>query len=123
MRNLHWNVYRYDFNSREIKIWDMFQHVSFNDDVSKLLKKKLNRDEFAEKLRSAAAYYFWSRCEYEVVVTSWPPHITPGEFRRLTLEENCRYNINLEEGIKIDIYQQLDLNWERFVDYVFGVKA
>ena len=45
-------------------------------------------------------YYFWARCEYEVVISGWPP--AHGDVDR-----------------KVDIYEQLMLNWYAFVDYVW----
>ena len=31
-------------------------------------------------------YYFWSKCEHEVVISSFPIHIKKEEFNRLTEE-------------------------------------
>ena len=120
MRDLHWNVFRHDFNSREIEVFDVFHHISFRDEVYKLLKKNLSRDEFSKELRSSAMYYFWSKCEYEVVVASWPPYITADELRKLSRDGRKHYDVSLEIGEKVDIFQQMNLNWEQFVDYVWG---
>lgn len=128
--NLQWNVFREDFNSHEIEKFDIFKHGSFKNEVTKLKKKKLNREDFAKELRSISMYYFWSKCEHEVVITSWPPYIDYKEFERISREykamedsesEVPRYhrNVRLATGAKVDIYQQLELNWERFVDYVY----
>jgi len=64
-------------------------------------KKKYTPDELVEmELRRKCMYYFWSKCEYEVIVTGWP-------------------DTNTER--KIDIYQQLDANWELFKKMAFEV--
>lgn len=64
-------------------------------------KKKYTPDELVEmELRHKCMYYFWSKCEYEVMVTGWP-------------------DTNTER--KIDIYQQLDANWELFKKMAFEV--
>lgn len=61
-------------------------------------KKKYTTDELVElKLRHKCMYYFWSKCEYEVIVTGWPDTKTER---------------------KIDIYQQLDANWDVFKSMV-----
>lgn len=98
---LSWMVYRYDFNKKTIEPYDIFKHYSFLQDFEKLRKKSktLSFEEFSEQLRKTLMYYFWSRCEYEVIISAWPP----------------------KEGtaIKIDIYQQAMLNKDIFFEYVW----
>jgi hypothetical protein len=62
-------------------------------------KQKYTPDELLEmELRRKCMYFFWSKCEYEVIVTGWPDTKTEK---------------------KIDIYQQLDANWDIFKNTVF----
>ena len=62
-------------------------------------KKKHTPDELIEReLRRKCQYYFWAKCEYEVIVTGWPGTKTER---------------------KIDIYDQLDANWDVFKSMVF----
>ena len=64
-------------------------------------KKKYTPDALIEReLRHTCMYYFWGKYEYEVIVTGWP-------------------DTNTEK--KIDIYQQLEANWEIFKNLVFEV--
>lgn len=125
-----WNVYNRDFNSRKIEVFNIFDHSSFRDSVRKLRKKKLPKEEFAEQLKREVMYYFWSKYEYEVVVTSFPPYIDKKELDRLNTayeEYNTKYgryplriDAYPEIGEKIDIYEQVLLNWDAFVNYVWG---
>ena len=63
--------------------------------------KKYTPDELIEmELRRKCQYYFWAKCEYEVIVTGWPDTKTER---------------------KIDIYEQLDANWETFKNMAFEV--
>lgn len=49
-------------------------------------------------------YWFWSKCEYEIVISPWVGR-------------------NKEEAeVKIDIYDQVMLNFNRFVDYCWSFK-
>lgn len=130
MNKMWWNVFREDINSREIEVFNIFCHGSFSEDVTKLKKKKLSREEFAKELKSISMYYFWCKSEHEVVITSWPPYIDSKELDRLNTEYEehnqkwgrypYRMDVRLDVGKKIDIYQQLSLNWENFVDYVYN---
>ena len=129
---LIWNVYKNDFNSREIEKFNIFEHGRFNEDVQKHLKKCKTKEEFADEVRRDLMYYFWSKCEYEIVITSWPPHITTQELDKLNAEyeetlnkynrEPYRLYANLDVGKKVDIYEQVMMNYEAFVDYVWNHK-
>lgn len=96
---MEWNVYIGDFNSARIKSYNVFNNGSFLEDCKINWKKnKGDRQAFSERLRRDLMYYYWSKCEWEVVVSSWPEG--RGE-------------------AKIDVYDQVMLNWELFVDYVW----
>lgn len=122
MSEMQWNVFRECVDRQKIEVFDVFQHASFNKDVLKLKKKKLSYENFAKELKSIVMYYFWSKSECEVVITSWPPYIEKDEFTRITTEkaDYYRHHVRLAVGTKVDVYQQLALNWDRFVGYVYS---
>ena len=106
---LTWNTFMEDFNKREIVVYNIFKHQSFRDDCKKVVKnfdKTLNttgvfdREAFKEKIRRELMYYFWSKCEYEIILTAWPPN---DKFR----------------DSKIDVYDQVMLNFDVFIDYLW----
>lgn len=103
MRDMHWWVYTEDFNGKKIEKYDIFRHSSFSDDVRKAYKKHRNdHDSFCESVRKSLAYYFWSKCEWETVVTSW---VRPGYVK----------------PVKIDVYDQVIMNWDVFIEYVWNM--
>ena len=127
-----WNVYREDFNHRAIVEYNIFDHSSFAQDVNKLLKADIPKDEFAEQLKRSLMYWFWCKSEHEVVISSWPVYIDKEELDRINIEHEeynnkwgrYPYKINVapEVGEKIDIYSQVMMNWEQFVEYVWSNK-
>ena len=129
---LKYYVYYHNFNGKSIKKINIFDHDRFLEDVKKDLKKYDTKEEFAERLRGHLFYYYASKCEGEVVITSWVPHITMSELNRLNAERERllkEYNhepyslyVNLNVGEKVDIYSQIRLNWDVFVDYVWSHK-
>lgn len=74
-------------------------------------------------------YQFSSRCEYELILTNWPPSIDREEIYRLVDEDKeyvnkygiypYRFTPNLCRWEKISIYDQLKLNWNIFKKYIF----
>ena len=127
---MEWYVYRYDFNKREIVPFNVFRHADFKEDVEEIDIKNISYKDFKNQLDRLTLYYFWSKCEYEIVITSWPPFIIKEDAYEMMNQfekDSKRYereplvvNANLEVGEKIDIYKQLHLNWDAFCDYVYN---
>ena len=127
-----WNVYREDFNNRAIVEYNIFGHSGFAQDVKKLLKEDITKDEFAERLKRSLIYWFWCKSEHEVVITSWPVYIDKSELDRLNSEceeynskwGHYPYKINIvpDVGEKVSIYDQVMMNWHCFVDMVWNNK-
>ena len=75
--------------------------VVLKNEVNKILQEKLNKEDFSEKLKREIMYYFWSKCEYEIILSPWTGRA---------------------DDIKIDIYDQIMMNFGRFVDYCWSFK-
>lgn len=93
-----WNVLIDDFNASRIEIYNVFDHGGVVEELKTAIKKISDKQAFSVELRHIMMYYFWAKCEWEVVVTSWPG----GRGER-----------------KIDVFYQLNLNWDAFVNYVW----
>ena len=130
---LEWNVYTEDFNSREIKIFNIFNHARVCENVKKALKKFDNKAEFAEEVRKTLIWCYWSKCEWEIIITSFPARITKEELDRLNKESKddaekygCEPRsmwISPSVGKKVDVYEQIMLNWNAFIDYLWAHKT
>ena len=79
-------------------------------------------------LRSELMYHFWSRCEYELILSSWPSFITKEELSRLNNEYESdiskgynpfRCNVNIDKSLKVDIFNQIEINWDPFISYIW----
>lgn len=103
MKQLKWNVYVYSFNSRQIVTFNIFDHEGFKNDILKI-PKKISLDDFnlfKEQLRRELMYYYWCKCEWEIIISPWPTHDNDPE-------------------IKVDVYSQVMLNFDVFAEYVFN---
>lgn len=126
--NFIWNVYKENFSRNCIEIYNVFDHVGFRSECEHIIHecirtlylslesakidvidKPEEEDSIAyiecinkakEKIRIAILYYFGMRSECEIILDT---HI-----------HRERFN-----PIKIDIMDQLNLNFEQFFDYVF----
>ena len=128
---LVWNVFN-ECNG-EICPLNIFEYnYKFLEDLLTAKRKyKDNFEEFAEHVRKSLQYYYWSKSEYETVITTWPPYIESEELNRLNKEKHereirnrpfYRDAVNLTTRYKIDIYTQIMMNWDRFIDYIWNNK-
>lgn len=100
--NLEWYVFYENVNAREIVELNVFRHSTFLDRCRDAARKcGDDRAVFADMVRSALLYHFWCKCEYEIILTSWPWR--EGDPER-----------------KVDVFQQVMMNFDRFIDYLWG---
>ena len=96
-----WTAFYHSWSNDTIRIFNIFDHCSFRDDVKKAAKKYKTKEEFAKELRRSLLYYYWSKCEWEVLISPWISH-------------------HNDRDIKVDVYWQVMNNWDIFLDYVWG---
>lgn len=105
---LQWYVYHQDPNGGAIEPWNIFQHVSFREAVIRHMKKFLtssvrecDRRDFVKEVHSDLMYYFWCKAEYEIILKNW---------------------MGRDVEKKIDVYDQVMLNWPQFIAYLGSKK-
>lgn len=100
---LEWNVIIEDFNRKEFVPYNIFNHSRFGRDVKEELDKvNWDKDKMRDIVQRELRYYFWSKCEYEVILSPWPPN----DFNNHTK--------------KIDVFWQVDMNLDRFCEYLLN---
>lgn len=103
--SLTYNVYLHDFNSGEFRSYNVLNHGRLIPELKKLFKEcGDDKAAFEEGLKSVCMYCFWGKCEYEIILSAWPPA------ERFKDE-------------KVSAYDQLMLNWPVFVDYIWNHKT
>ncbi len=145
---LCWNVYYGDFNARDIKLMNIFNHWSFWEACVNA-KKKYGKDKekFAEEVKSWLRYLFWAKCEWEIILDHWPD----GEWSNLRTSMSVSDMVNMYRAAgqkcdgwqiddrvmnktvslhiypewyqyrdrKIDVCEQVMNNWDVFIDYLW----
>lgn len=138
MKELKWNVYRFNSNKKAIEHYNVFNHIDVTEEIKDAYKTLSSKEEFIKKVEQICMYYFWCKSEWEVIVTSFPTYITINEFLRLNKELNDIQDkeidtyietgkvirtkslvTNLEYEKKLDVYSQLKLNWDNFINYLW----
>jgi len=98
------NCIVYDINKNKFVLYDVMPYFvrSYNETKNKPKTHK----EFVEFVKRVGLCQFWGRCEWEVILTPWPP------------VDHDRYDK------KIDVWEQIEANLDVVVklleDYVNG---
>lgn len=95
---MEWYVYRHDINSDKIEPYNIFNHGGFSKDFKQAAKNCPKKIEFASELKASLQYYFWSKSEWEILLSPWV-----GSAKN--------------KPVKIDVYQQVMDNWRAFLEY------
>lgn len=69
---LKFYVLLFDFNRKEAEMYNIFNDIVVREDIIYAIKRKVSKEELKEILSATCKYVFWSRCEYEIVVTGFP---------------------------------------------------
>lgn len=100
---MEWNVYYHNVNKDKIETYNILEHGSFIEDVLNDLNECRHKDDFAEfkrRLQRELRYYFWSKAQWEILLKPW-------------------VGSRNKEEVKIDVYDQVMLNFDIFADYVW----
>lgn len=97
-----WKVMLYD-NGRA-RAYNVFNNISFNKAVQEEIMSvpELTFEFIEQRVKELAQWQFWSRCEYEFLVTGWPPSTH-------------------DKPYKLDVYEQLRMNWDQFINYIYNI--
>ena len=136
---LEWLVYVHGVKCNGFRKMNIFNHFRFEEDTIKNLKECLTKEEFAERISRELFYYFGSKSEYELIITRKDNKITLSpwtgnkegildvtddtDFDRNGLYEKMvhRYR-KFEDSIKFDVNDQVQYDFENFVDYCWNSK-
>lgn len=96
MKKLEWYAFHQETNGSKLKYTNVL-YDKLIERVKKLIRKNADYDEIKKEIDICLMSRYWSRCEYEVVVSNWAGK----DFEQ-----------------KIDVYWQLQPNLDRITEYV-----
>lgn len=102
---LKWYVKDYNCNARKIEDYDILKYRE--DCIKKMKKKCKTKNEFVEELRKELMYHYWSKAEYELIVTKT-------ENGRIILTPWC--GCSNPEEVAIDVTDDTTFDWKGFAD-------
>ena len=97
---LEWNVLMWDSNNKKVVNYNVLDNELIERLHKEIVKKKtiINYEQLKENVKRWCMYYYWSKCEHEILVSGW-------------LAEE-------DEFEKIDAWRQIEMNLDRMCEYV-----
>lgn len=128
-KKLSWKVYVSNYG--DIEEYDVFSYGSLIEYI-KSFKKEHGEDHEAimRDLRAMLMYLFYHKYEWETEISDYTPRIPVehiDELKEYVESYEKEYgtklktvSVNLMTSKKIDVFQQIDMNWDRFSEYVIS---
>lgn len=86
------NVINFDLNSGKFESYDVMPYLVNCYSKEKKSKRPVTFDEFKEFVKSNSIYMYWSRCEYEIILSDWPCQKT---HEKIDIHWQIMNNINI----------------------------
>jgi len=93
------NVLNWDFNTDTLEVYDVLPYFRDKYKGARKKNKPVTRDDWKEFIKQWGMYQFWSRCEYEVIITGWPQQ---------------------KNNEKVDIWKQIEINLDVITDLLYS---
>lgn len=141
-KELAWKVFEESTNDKEIRVINIFDHWRLKEKLFEAKKAAIKslkpygkieemeddnphllevKETFIKEVDGWLMYYYWGKCEHEIILTSWPSYITKEELEKINQESSVKFRaaINLEVERKVDVYEQIMINKDAFFDYLW----
>lgn len=118
-------VLNYDINRSNIEQYDIMPYLC---NAWKSLKKSERPNSFEDVkawILRESMYQFWARCEYEIIITSWPYIDWLYGIDKIRTEQGDTAALNkaievetrqLDDFHKIDVHEQIKMNIDVITD-------
>lgn len=93
------NVLLWDINKRELTTYDVLPYFRRRYKDLKKKDRPCTKEQWTEFVQSKGMYMYWSRCEYEIIISDWP---------------------SKTKEVKIDVWQQIENNLDLVVDILMS---
>ena len=107
------NVINFDFNNDKFIYYDIIPYLVHCYKEEK--NKPKTFEEFKEFIERKSLQQWWSRCEYEIILSPWPYTPSPSESYNKKGEDDIEawkdhWKEHLNECQKIDVHYQVMMN-------------
>lgn len=91
------NVIYQNINTQKFEPYDVMLYLV--DEYNKAKDKPTTFEEFKEFVKRKSMYMYWSRCEYEIIISGWPNKETQEKW---DIHDQIMMNIDIVTNVLID---------------------
>lgn len=95
------NVLIWDINANELTTYDVLPYFRNEYKERKKKDRPTTKQEWEDFVRGRGIYRFFSRCEYEIIISNWPSQ---------------------DKHVKIDVWEQIEQNFDLIVEILMNEK-
>lgn len=90
---MKYNVILWDINKREFIPYDIFPYLrKAYQEAKERNEEPKTFEEFKEFIRKESMYMWWSRCQYEILISDWP---TQSKTEKIDVHYQVMMNIDI----------------------------
>lgn len=101
---IEYKVITWDFNTDRVEHYDimpyLYRRLEEKRKKRQIALKDLTLERLKEFIDTESKYQFWARCQYEVILSSWPPK-----------EKGHKH--------KMDVYEQIHMNLDNIAKLMY----
>lgn len=94
---LEYNVCRFEPNSKEFITYDVIPYLKEQYDESR--DKPVTYDEFKQFVEKESRYQYWSRCQYEIILSDWPGESIK---RKVDVHQQIMMNLDIVTNVLME---------------------
>lgn len=95
------NVLVWDINANKVVPYNVLPYFRDKYESRKKSERPKTREEWKKFVERWGKYQYWARCEYEILILPWP---------------------SKNEEVKIDVWDQIEMNIDTIVDLLMEEK-
>ena len=91
-KHIPFNVINFDFNSKKFEPYDVMPYLI--GCYTRIKRKKecpKTFEDFKKFVESKSLYMYWSRCEYEIILSDWPGQSI---YKKIDVHDQLMMNID-----------------------------
>lgn len=96
-KHIPFNVINFELNSKEFESYDVMPYlIGCYKNVKRKKECPKTFEDFKKFVESKSMYMYWSRCEYEIILSDWP---CQGIHKKIDIHEQLMMNIDTVTNI------------------------
>lgn len=113
------NVLWWNFNDDHPTPLDVLPYFRRCYDSCRKKDRPVTKEQWMEFVRQNGMYMFWSKCEYEIIVSQWPP---TDKSSKVDVWQQIEPNLDLIVKLLMEEYTKFDVHKPEYEQFLKSIK-